>query len=155
MGTPGEDGENGKKNVLVCDVPDEEHEIQIVSPVRFVRRVKEGIGRRIMASTLLDVPDGTNPGTSGRNELDTMADTSCAGHNWTVLYFTGDKVEVSPFSEEYKSMPGIPVATCGTLITTESGREYILIGNEMLWFGKKMKRTLVNPNQFRMNGVAI
>ena len=61
----GEGDENGKKNVLVCDVPDEEHEIQIVSPVRFVRRVKEGIGRCIMASTLLDVPDGTNPGTSG------------------------------------------------------------------------------------------
>lgn len=123
--------------------------------MRFLRRVQKSVACRINAAALLDIPNNTTPGTAGRNEFDTMADTSCAGSNWAPMFFTGDTVEVTPFSESYAPMTNIPVATCATLITTESGRDYLLIGNEMLWFGSALKRSLINPNQLRMHGITV
>ena len=89
----------------------------------------------------------TEPGTVSTNDMDTMADTCCAGKNWTPIYFTGDRVEVSPFTDEYSPIKDIPVATCATMVTAESGREYLLVCHEMLYFGSSLKRSLLNPNQ--------
>ena len=42
-------------------------------------------------------------GTTGRNEIDTMADTSCAGANWTLIEDTGSVCDVYPFQEDYEA----------------------------------------------------
>jgi hypothetical protein len=43
------------------------------------------------------VPNETVPGTIGRNEMDTHADTCCAGANWQLLDFTNEVYKVTPF----------------------------------------------------------
>ena len=43
----------------------------------------------------------TVPGTYGRNEMDSHADTSCAGKNWKLLEVSYEVCEASPFLESY------------------------------------------------------
>lgn len=129
---------------------------QFVAPVRLVHRsIVAGSQRQIKASQLREYKNQTDPGTISTNEMDSMADTCCAGKNWTPIYFTGDTVEVSPFTDSYKAMKDIPVATCASLITSESGQDYLLVGHEMLFFGQALKRSLLNPNQIRLSGTGI
>ena len=113
---------------------------------------------KIKAASMRDVTNMplVADGHPSRNEIDSAADTCCAGKNWTPIYFTGDTVDVLPFSpEHYDSVKQIPVATCATMITTQSGREWLVVGHEMLYFGSKMERSLLNPNQMRMHGIQL
>ena len=82
-----------------------------------------------------------------RNEMDTMADTSCAGSNWSVLEWTGHSCNVYPFNEEYEATKDVPIATCAMLIQGEGGNDFILVGHEMLFFGSAMSMSLLNQNQ--------
>ena len=84
-----------------------------------------------------------------RNEMDTMADTSCAGSNWSVLEWTGHSCDVYPFNEQYEATKDVPIATCATLIQGEGGNDFILVRHEMLFFGSAMSRLLLNQNQIR------
>ena len=80
-------------------------------------------------------------------ELDSHADTCCAGANTAVLEYTGEKVNVAPFSGTYKPMADIPIATVGTVWEDpKSGDTRLLVLNETLYFGDKMAETLVCPN---------
>jgi hypothetical protein len=59
--------------------------------------------RRITASTKTNqdrdkyARNRGESGIIGKNEIDNHADTICAGANWTVLEFTGEYCNVSPF----------------------------------------------------------
>ena len=98
----------------------------------------------------------TTAGTIGRNELDTHADTGVAGRNWCVIEFTGDQVEVQPYSTEYEAIKGIPIAKCATVWTDpDSGREWLLLADQMLWFGERLDHSLLNPNQIREFGIRV
>ena len=92
-----------------------------------------------------------------RCELDSHADTCVAGAN--TLYVSDDNrtVTVHPFSDEYKPVQNIPVATVATLwVHTETGQPYILIVHEALYFGDRLQgRTLLCPNQLRLNGARV
>ena len=87
--------------------------------------------------------------------MDTHADTCCAGSNWTPLHFTGEIFEVSPFLNIYAPVQEIPVARCCTVWTDDEGKEYLLVGDEMLWFGTALENSLINPNQIRACGLSI
>ena len=78
-----------------------------------------------------------------------MADTCCAGSNWIMLASTGMTCDVYPFKEGYEPATGIPVGTCATLVETEDDSDYIIIGHQMLYFGKEMETSLLNQNQIR------
>ena len=52
-------------------------------------------------------------------------------------------------------MKDVPIATVATGITTDDGRVYVLVFNEVLYFGDTMDHTLVNPNQIRHYGVSV
>ena len=78
-----------------------------------------------------------------------MADTSCAGSNWSVLEWTRHSCDVYPFNEEYEATNDVPIATCAMLIQGEGGNDFILVGHEMLFFGLAMSRSLLNQNQIR------
>ena len=102
------------------------------------------------------IPDNTSPGHTAMNELDTHADTCCAGSNWSLLEFTGQICEVAPFLDTYDPVQEIPIARCCTVWTSEDdGTEYLLVGDEMLWFGTKLKHSLINPNQIRAYGIQV
>ena len=110
--------------------------------------------RRINKSSSASVNGLPTPETLGRNEIDSLADTSCVGKNWIPLLFTGDMVNVFGYSGVQHDS-AIPLATCATKIVSESGSAYILICPQMLWFGTKLPRSLINPNQLRMSGTLV
>jgi hypothetical protein len=48
------------------------------------------------------------------------------------------------------------VARCGTVWTSpDTGREYLLVGDQMLWFGSKMDHSLINPNHIHEYGLPV
>lgn len=92
----------------------------------------------------------------GRCELDSHADTIVGGNNCIVLDTTGRTVNVSPFSEEYKSFTDIPIATLATAYEDLStGEVRILILHEALYFGERLSHTLICPNQLRNHGIIV
>lgn len=117
-----------------------------VSPIKCGAR---RVGKSSAGPRVITVAHDTVEGTSGRNEMDSMADTSCAGSNWRMLEDTGMACDVYPFKEGYDAVKGVPIATCATLVEGEDGRDFIIIGHEMLYFGKEMHRSLLNQNQIR------
>ena len=92
--------------------------------------------------------------TVARNEIDTLAETSCAGTNWIPLFFTGETVTVYGFKGDEKDS-SIPVATCATKVITQSGIPYILICPAMLYYGASLSQSLINPHQLRQSGTLI
>lgn len=97
----------------------------------------------------------TTPGTYGRNEMDSHADTSCAGKNWRLLEVSNEVCEVLPFLESYGPVQDIQVGRCGTVWTDDYGNDYLLVADQMLWFGELMENSLINPNQIRDFGIAV
>jgi hypothetical protein len=57
-------------------------------------------------------------GTISRNEMDTHADTCCAGANWQLLDFTNEVCRMTPFLDLYEPVKEIMVARCGTVWTS-------------------------------------
>jgi hypothetical protein len=91
-----------------------------------------------------------------RSELDSHADTCMAGCNTIVLELTDTKVSITPFSDEYKAIKDIPIATMATAWDDPSeGDTVILVINEALYFGDRMSHSLLCPIQIRENGLVV
>jgi hypothetical protein len=102
------------------------------------------------------IPHLTQDGVIAKNELDTHADTCCAGANWKIMETTNEICEVTPFLDSYEPVKEVLVARCCTVWTSQdSGREYLLVGDQMLWFGTQMDHSLINPNQIREYGTPV
>ena len=84
------------------------------------------------------IANPTTPGRIARNELDSHADTCCAGSNSTPMLYTGEHCKVSPFLSTYDVVQEIPIARCCTVWNPYEGKEYLLVGHEMLWFGNTL-----------------
>ena len=94
----------------------------------------------------------TIEGTISTNEMDSHADTCVAGKNWGVLSYTDVVCEVTPFTDEYESIKEVPIVTACTVWTDQNtGKEYLLVGEQFLWFGTSLDHSLLNPNQIRAN----
>ena len=85
--------------------------------------------------------------------MDNHTDTCCAGANWTPMHYTGEICEVYPLLNTYAPVQETPVARCCTVWKDEEGKDYLLVGNEMLWFGTALENSLINPNQIRAYGI--
>lgn len=90
-----------------------------------------------------------------RNELDTRADTICAGANWRLISTTGQCCDVMGFHDEFAPIKDVPVARAATAWRDENGATYIIIANEVLFFGPEMDHSLINPNQIRHCGIPV
>jgi hypothetical protein len=89
-------------------------------------------------------------------ELDTRADTCCAGTNCRPIFFTGQQCEVQGFYNDFMPVPDVPIATVATTWSDPlTGKGYIFIMHEVLYFGNKMDHSLINPNQLRHYGVVV
>ncbi len=64
------------------------------------------------------VPHQTVVGTIGRNEMDTHADTYCAGANWTLLDSTNEVCKVIPFLDSHEPVKEEMITRCGTVWTS-------------------------------------
>jgi hypothetical protein len=82
--------------------------------------------------------------------MGTHADTCCAGANWALMDLTGDICEVTPFLESYEPVNEVPVWT-----SPQTGKESLLVADQMLWFGTQLPNSLLNPNQLRAFGVNV
>jgi hypothetical protein len=83
-------------------------------------------------------------------------DTSCAGTNWALLELTGEVCKVAPFLDSYQPMNEILLARCGTVWTDPlTYQEYLLVGDQMLWFGSLFSHLLINPKQISANGIPV
>jgi hypothetical protein len=118
----------------------------MIAPVRTSTR-KSSV--TIKATTKTNADNDTIVGNVATNDMDTMADTCCAGPNWTVIEYTGHTCDVYPFKEDVGVVKDVPVATCATLMEGEDGNDFIIIAHEMLVFGRQMDRSLLNQNQIR------
>ena len=87
--------------------------------------------------------------------MDNHADTHCLGKNCRPISFTSEECSVAPFLSEYSEVTNVPIGTGATAYTLTSGEVIILLFGQGLWFGNRMERTLINPNQCRAYGVSI
>ena len=95
-------------------------------------------------------------GHIARNELDMHADMCCTGANWALMELTGDVCEVKLFLDFCDPMNEIPLAHCGTVwMGPTTMQEYLLVGDQMLWFRNLLSNSLINPNQIRAYGINV
>ena len=96
----------------------------------------------------------TQPDTIAYCELDSHADTTCFGSNFTLVYSTDQRCDVAPYSSEYKAMEDIPIVGAATAYDDQTtGQTTILLFHQGLWFGNKLDHSLINPNQLRSFGI--
>ncbi len=89
-------------------------------------------------------------------ELDSHADTSVAGANFTVIEFTDLVCNVSPFAKSYECKKNIPIVKAVTAYDDEkTGITYILVLGQALYFGDEVETSLLCPNQMRSSGVIV
>jgi hypothetical protein len=63
---------------------------------------------------------------------------------------------VTPFLDSYEPVKEVMVARCGMVWTSpNTGQEYLLVGDQMLWFGSQMDHSLINPNQIHEYGIPV
>ena len=104
--------------------------------------------------------DGTQneapPNTEGYVESDTNADTCCLGKSFIVLQYTNRVAEVYSYDKTLQPKHGVPIVTGATAYDCpKTGRTYILIYNESLFYGNTLDHSLINPNQMRHYGVNV
>ena len=121
----------------------------VSGPRRLNRQVKKA------RSNAKDIDETVQVQYVEKCELDTHADTICAGRNCRLLDRTGHCCDVRGFHDNLLDVKDVPVATVATGITTNDGRAYVLVFNEVLYFGDTMGHILVNPNQIRHCGVSV
>ena len=96
------------------------------------------------------------PMMKGQTDLDSHADTCCAGATAIVIETTGKTCDVSPFSSSYDALTNVPIVKAVTAYDDPfNGESCILVMNQALYFGDTMESSLLCPNQLRSHGVIV
>ena len=61
--------------------------------------------------------------------------------------YTRKKCNVSPFLPEYPEQTDVPIIMWETVFNTKNGKTYLLVFGQGIWFGKRMRNSLITPNQ--------
>jgi hypothetical protein len=89
-------------------------------------------------------------------EMDSRANTVCAGENFIPLFHHGTDCDVSGYYDELGTMKNIPVMTVATTVEdTKSHKTHILIVTFALYFDPKIKQSLICWNQCQEGGTII
>ena len=86
-------------------------------------------------------------------EIDTRADTVCAGQGFALIHHTGRIADVSGFHSNLGAITGVPIAQVATAYDTAEHETFILVFNEALYFGQTMETSLIPPQQVCDNGL--
>ena len=89
-----------------------------------------------------------------RAEIDTRADTVCAGSTFLLYESTGKVVDVSGFHDSYDAIKNIQVGTCITAIDLD-GETIIASFPQSLYFGDTMENSLIPPAQLWHYGITV
>jgi hypothetical protein len=70
-------------------------------------------------------------------EMDTHANTAVLGRNCVLVRsYTSRECDVSPYTDSYEAIKGVPSVTGATGWTSQvDGQTYILVFHEALWMG--------------------
>ena len=111
--------------------------------------------RKLASAQLSNYTDHHSPeGTMGMNEADSNADTCCLGTNFLVLSMSSRTADVYPYDSSYSPIVNVPIVSGATAYDDDNtGETYILVFNELLYYGPKLDHSLLNPNQLRMHGL--
>jgi len=93
----------------------------------------------------------------GTVELDSHADTCCAGSNCTIIEYTGKVCNVIGYNRNTPNdeLFDVPIVTAATAYDAPNGDTYILILAQTLYLGGLLDYTLLCPNQLRSNGIIV
>ena len=112
--------------------------------------------KRRVSGTRTNTKRKSNEQNIGRCELDSHANTILDGSNCVILRYTGNKCNLNPYRDDYKSVSNIPIVHADTAWqSAHTGQTYILVFNESLWMGNHMDRSLINPKQSRYYGIKV
>jgi hypothetical protein len=91
------------------------------------------------------------------NELDTHADTSCAGANWSLMELTGEICDINPFLASYQPVQEILVARCCTFGRTRPTAWSTCLSGTRCYGSahSQLPNSLLNPNQMRFYGIRV
>jgi hypothetical protein len=88
--------------------------------------------------------------------MDSRADTFCAGENFIHLFHHGTECDVLGYSDELGTMKNILVMTVAVAIDEVlTHKTHIMIVTFALYFGLKIKQSLICLNQCREGGTII
>lgn len=85
-----------------------------------------------------------------RAEIDTRADTVCAGSTFLLHSTTGQVADVHGFHNSMQPILGVPIGTALTAVDT-----IILAFHQALYFGTSMEHSLIPPSQLWDNGITV
>ena len=95
-------------------------------------------------------------GTTASNKCNTNTDTCCIGKNFSILEYTRRTTEFYAYEKSLKPIEGVPIMNGTTdWDNPVTQHTYILVINEALYYGNKLKHSLINPNQVRSYGLNI
>jgi hypothetical protein len=94
---------------------------------------------------------------SGPMELDSHADTCCAGSNCVIVEYTNKTCNVDGFNRETPNdeLMGIPIVKAATAYDAPTGETFIIILSQALFLGDHISYSLLCPNQLRHNGLTV
>jgi hypothetical protein len=86
---------------------------------------------------------------SGPMELDSHADTCCAGSNCCVIEYTGKVCNVVGFNHDTPNdeLKGVPIVKAATAYDALTGEMYKIILSQSLYLGDLLSYSLLCPNQ--------
>ena len=77
----------------------------------------------------------------------------CLSQNFIPLHYTNRTADVYPYNDSYAPIENVPIVSGATAVDHPNGNTYILVFHEALYYGKKMRHSLINPNQVRHSGL--
>ena len=88
--------------------------------------------------------------------METHTYTCCAGANLKLVSLYNEVCKVSPLLDPYKRVKEIPVARVSALwMDPTTSREYLIVGDQFLWFRTMTNNYLINPNQVRVFNIPV
>ena len=69
--------------------------------------------------------------------------------------YTRKQFTVAPFLPEYSEQTDVHIVTGVTNFDTNIEMTYVLVFSQRIWFGNRMKKYLMNPNQCWAFGIVI
>ena len=92
----------------------------------------------------------TQPGTPATNKMDYNAETYCLGKNLIVMVLIYSTADVYPYNTLYETMYHVPIFTgASTYKQRNTGRLFLIVINEALYYGKKLCYSMINPNKLK------
>ena len=88
-------------------------------------------------------------------EKDNHAGIHCFGANFRPISLTLEEWTDSLFLLEYAEQKNVPICTGVTDLALDSGEVVILEFGKGSWFGNRMGKSLINPNQYQKFGTQI